>query len=166
MTAFDDINGVVSFLDLPIVRSSNNDEFFGITGRPMTGVLLENKGGTSDWIFIDNVSFDGNHIPPHCPKEAGSKSSGPNPKWLVVNRSVWQPIATNSLSLEAWMTNPMYTMELYKSVTVSDKATVIGNAAQQENSEVPNVGEDKSGTDGEEFTEEWSRKWISLENSL
>ena len=29
-----------------------------------------------------------------------------------------------------------------------------------------NVGEDKSGMDTEEFTEDWSQKWISLENSL
>ena len=83
-------------------------------------------------------------------------------KWA----SVWRPIATNSMSLEALTTNPMYTTELYKSVTVSNNATVIGNAAQHENSEVQDVGEDKSGADGEEFLEDWSQKWISLENSL
>ena len=83
-------------------------------------------------------------------------------KWA----SVWRPIATNSMSLEALTTNPMYTTELYKSVTVSNNATVIGNAAQHENSEVRDVGEDESGTDGEEFAEDWSQKWISLENSL
>ena len=80
--------------------------------------------------------------------------------------SVWRPIATNTMSLEAPTTNPMYTTELYKSVTVSNNATVIGNAAQHENSEVQDVGEDESGADGEEFTEDCSQKWISLENSL
>ena len=47
---------------------------------------------------------------------------------------------------------------------MSDNANVIGNAAQRENSEVRDVGEDESGTDGEEFTEDWSQKWILLEN--
>ena len=51
----------------------------------------------------------------------------------------------------------MYTTELYKSLTVIDNATVIGNAAQHENSEVRAVGEVESN---------WSQKWISLENSL
>ena len=48
----------------------------------------------------------------------------------------------------------MYTTELYKSVTVFDNATVIGNAAQQENLEVGDVGEDESATDGEEFADD------------
>ena len=48
----------------------------------------------------------------------------------------------------------------------ADNATVIGNAAQQENPEVRDVGEDESGMDGEEFAEDWSQKWISLENTL
>ena len=48
----------------------------------------------------------------------------------------------------------MYTTELYKSVTVFDNATVIGNAAQQENLEAGDVGEDESATDGEEFADD------------
>ena len=68
--------------------------------------------------------------------------------------SVRRPIATNSMSLEASTTNPMYTTELYKSVTVFDNATVIGNAAQQENLEAGDVGEDESATDGEEFADD------------
>ena len=61
----------------------------------------------------DSLLYDGNHIPPHGPKGAGSKRSGSNPEWLIVNRakrkwaSVCRPIATNSMSLEAPTTNPM-----------------------------------------------------------
>ena len=50
---------------------------------------------------------DGNHIPPHGPKEAGSKGSVASPEWQVVNRakrkwaSVWRPIASNVMGLEA-----------------------------------------------------------------
>ena len=64
---------------------------------------------------------DGNHIPPHGPKGAGSKGSVASPEWQVVNRakrkwaSVWRPIATNAMSLEAATTDPMYTTELYRS---------------------------------------------------
>ena len=110
---------------------------------------------------------DESHIPPHGPKGAGSKRSGSNPEWLVMNHakkkwgSVWRPIATNSMSLEASTTNLMFTTELYKSVTViADKASVIDNAALQENPEVRDVKEDESGADGMEFAEDWSQKWI------
>ena len=115
------------------------------------------------------INHDGNHIPTHGTEEAGSKRSGSNPEWLVVNHakkkwaSVWRPTATNSMSLEVSTTNLMYTMELYKSVTVIDEATVIGNTAPQENREVRDVGEAEYGTDVEELETDWSQKWILLE---
>ena len=62
-----------------------------------------------------NEGSDGNHIPTHGAEGAGSKHSGSNPEWLVVNHakkkwaSVWRPITTNSMSLEVSTTNPMYT---------------------------------------------------------
>ena len=127
----------------------------------------------------ENEGSDGNHIPSHGPKGAGSKRSGSNPEWLVVNRakkkwaSVWRPIATNSMSLEASTSNPMYTSQLYKSVSFTEGGSVTDNAALQENPEVEDVAENESGAetdggefDGVEFTEDWSQKWISLENSL
>ena len=71
------------------------------------------------------------------------------------------------MSLEASTTNPMYTTELYKSVTVNDNlSSVIEDAAPHQNSEVGDVGEVGSGTDAVELEEDWSKKWISLENSL
>ena len=99
------------------------------------------------------IQNDGNHIPPHGPKGAGSKGSGSSPEWLVVNRakrkwaSVWRPIATNSMSLEASTTNLMYTTELYKSVTVNEDSSEAGNAAQRENPEVRNEVADESGAE-------------------
>ena len=39
-------------------------------------------------------------------------------------------------------------------------------SALQTNPEVRDVGEDKSGAEQMEFAEDWSQKWISLENSL
>ena len=115
---------------------------------------------------------DENHIPPHGPKGAGSKSSGASPEWLVVNRakrkwaSVWRPIATNSMSMEASTTNPMYTTELYKSVTVNEDSSEAGNAAQRMNPEVRNEVADESGAEQMEFAEDWSQKWIQIENSV
>ena len=112
---------------------------------------------------------DGNHIPPHGPKGAGSKGSGPSPEWQVVNRakrkwaSVWRPITTAAMSLEAMTTDPMYTTEVYKSVTVNeDSSEEPQNAAP----EVGVLGEVGSGTDTEEFEEDWSQKWILIENSV
>ena len=70
--------------------------------------------------IIPIVTGDGNHIPLHGPKGAGSKGSMSSPQWQFVNRakrkwaSVWRPIATNSMSLEASTRDPMYTTELYK----------------------------------------------------
>ena len=65
---------------------------------------------------------------------------------VVVNRakrkwaSVWRPIATDPMSLEASTTDPMYTKELYKSVAVNERS-VTGNEDsseefKRENSEV------------------------------
>ena len=80
---------------------------------------------------------DGNHIPPHGPKGAGSKGSEASPEWQVVNRakrkwaSVWPPIANNAMSLEAMTTDPMYTSEVYKSVAVNE-TSVTGNEGSSE----------------------------------
>ena len=123
---------------------------------------------------------DGNHIPPHGPKGAGSKGSVSSPEWQVVNRakrkwaSVWRPIATNPMSLEASTTDPMYTTELYKSVAVNetsvtgneDSSEEFKNAALRENPEDGAAGEVGSGADTVEFEEDWSQKWILIENSL
>ena len=81
---------------------------------------------------IQATPRDGNHIPPHGPKGAGSKGSGSNHEWQVVSHakrkwaSVWRPIATNAMSMEAMTTDPMYTTELYKSVAVNE-TSVTGN---------------------------------------
>ena len=101
--------------------------------------------------------IDGNHIPPHGPKGTGSKGSGSSPEWLVVNRakrkwaSVWRPIATNSMSLEASTTNPMYTTELYKSVAVNENSvTGNGDSSEELKNTAPKdggAGEAESGTD-------------------
>ena len=83
-------------------------------------------------------------------------------KWA----SVWRPIANNSMDLEVSTINPMYTTELYKSVTVNETGvTVTDNAALHQNPEVRDVGEGESGTDAEEFETDWSQKWILIENS-
>ena len=86
-------------------------------------------------------------------------------KWA----SVWRPIATNAMSLEASTTDAMYTTELYKSVAVND-TSVIGNEVSSEehkNAALRSDPEDGSGsgTDGVEFEEDWSQKWILIENS-
>ena len=64
----------------------------------------------------------------------------------------------------------MYTTELYKSVTVNERSSEESNGwenvALQENPEVGDVGEVRSGTDGVEFEEDWSQKWMLIENSL
>ena len=115
---------------------------------------------------------DGNHIPPHGPKGAGSKGSEASPEWQVVNRakrkwaSVWPPIANNAMSLEAMTTDPMYTSEVYKSVAVNetsvtgneDSSEEFKNAAPQEKTEVGDAGEVGSGADTVEFEEDWSQK--------
>ena len=84
-------------------------------------------------------------------------------------------IATNSMSLEVSTTNPMYTTELYKSVTVTEDSSGFGKEGKTEDGErSPSVGEVETGTEGEvetgtdavEFEEDWSQKWISIENSL
>ena len=89
-------------------------------------------------------------------------------KWA----SVWRPIATNSMSLEASTTNPMYTTEVYKSVnvnetsvTVSEDSSEAGNAAMRGNPEVRGEVSAKSGAEQMEFAEDWSQKWIQIENS-
>ena len=71
------------------------------------------------------VRSDKSHIPPHGPKGAGSKRRGSNPEWLVMNRGK-KKWATDcyqqmtSMSLEASTCNPMYTTQLYKSVSFPD----------------------------------------------
>ena len=115
---------------------------------------------------------DGNHIPPHGPKGTGSKGSGSSPEWLVVNRakrkwaSVWRPIATDTMSLEAMTTDRMYTTEVYKSVTVNEESIEAGNAALRGNPEVRGEVSAESGTEQMEFAEDWSQKWIQIENSV
>ena len=80
-------------------------------------------------------------------------------KWA----SVWRPITTAAMSLEAMTTDSMYTTEVYKSVTVNeDSSKEPQNAAP----EVGVLGEAGSGTDTEEFEEDWSQKWILIENSV
>ena len=57
----------------------------------------------------------------------------------------------------------MYTTEVYKSITVNeDSSKEPQNAAP----EVGVLGEAGSGTDTEEFEEDWSQKWILIENSV
>ena len=64
--------------------------------------------------------------------------------------------------------------ELYKSVAVNE-TSVTGNedsseefksAAPRENPENGDTGEVGSGADTVEFEEDWSQKWILIENSL
>ena len=138
----------------------------------------ENKRKKRNELVEENrkKQADGNHIPPHGPKGAGSKGSAASPEWQVVNRakrkwaSVWRPIATNAMSLEAMTTDPMYTTEVYKSVAVNE-ISVTGNEDSSEElknaaPEAEVLGEVGSGTDTVEFEEDWSQKWISIENSL
>ena len=72
------------------------------------------------------------------------------------------------MSMEATTTDPMYTTELYKSVAVNE-TSVTGNEDSSE--ELKNAAEDGeagevgSGTDAVEFEEDWSQKWILIENS-
>ena len=74
------------------------------------------------------------------------------------------------MSLEASTTNPMYTSELYKGVAVNE-TSVTGN--EDSSKELKNAapqgeeaGEVGSGTDAVEFEEDWSQKWIQIENSV
>ena len=74
------------------------------------------------------------------------------------------------MSLEASTANPMYTSELYKSVAVNE-ISVTGNEDSSEElknaaPEDGEVGEVGSGTDAGEFEEDWSQKWIQIENSV
>ena len=93
---------------------------------------------TKVFALVTKVFADGNHIPPHGPKGAGSKGSVASPEWQVVNRakrkwaSVWRPIASNAMGLEAMTTDPMYTTEVYKSVTGNeDSSEELKNAAPE-----------------------------------
>ena len=70
------------------------------------------------------------------------------------------------MSMEASTTNPMYTTELYKSVTVNEDSSEAGNAAQRMNPEVRNEVANESGAEQMEFAEDWSQKWIQIENSV
>ena len=87
----------------------------GAGGTQGTGTTGQGQSRTTSKPFMPTkpIMGDGNHIPPHGPKGTGSKGSGASPEWLVVNRakrkwaSVWRPIATNSMSLEASTTNPI-----------------------------------------------------------
>ena len=58
-------------------------------------------------------------------------------KWA----SVWRPIATNAMSMEATTTDPMYTTELYKSVAVNE-TSVSGNedSSEELKNAAPEVG--------------------------
>ena len=74
------------------------------------------------------------------------------------------------MGLEAMTTDPMYTMEVYKSVAVNE-ISVTGNEDSSEElknaaPEAEVLGEVGSGADTMEFEEDWSQKWISIENSL
>ena len=60
----------------------------------------------------------------------------------------------------------MYTTELYKSVTVNEDSSEAGNAAQRMNPEVRNEVANESGAEQMEFAEDWSQKWIQIENSV
>ena len=138
-------------------------------GNYDASAMNEHTKGHQSTMAGKHEGSDGNHIPPHGPKGAGSKGSGPSPEWQVVNRakrkwaSVWRPIATDTMSLEAMTTDRMYTTEVYKSVTVNeDSSEEHKNAAP----EVGILGEVGSGTDAEEFEEDWSQKWIQIENSV
>ena len=70
------------------------------------------------------------------------------------------------MSLEASTTNPMYTTEIYKSVTVNEESIEAGNAALRGNPEVRGEVSAESGTEQMEFAEDWSQKWIQIENSV
>ena len=74
------------------------------------------------------------------------------------------------MSLEAMTTDPMYTTEVYKSVAVNE-TSVTGNEGSSEElkyaaPEDGILGEAGSGADTVEFEEDWSQKWILIENSL
>ena len=74
------------------------------------------------------------------------------------------------MSLEAMPTDPrMYTTEVYKSVAVNE-TSVTGNedSSKELKNTAPEVGipgEVGSGTDAVEFEEDWSLRWILIENS-
>ena len=74
------------------------------------------------------------------------------------------------MSMEASTTNPMYTTELYKSVAVNETSvTGNGDSSEEFKNAAPEdreAGEVESGTDAAEFEEDWSQKWIQIENSV
>ena len=67
-------------------------------GIKSISIIIPILGPPSRSAFNCSFVFDGNHIPPHGPKGAGSKDSKANPEWQVVNRakrkwaSVWRPM--------------------------------------------------------------------------
>ena len=74
------------------------------------------------------------------------------------------------MSMEAMTTDPMYTTEVYKSVAVNE-TSVTGNedSSKERKSAAPEdgvLGEVGSRADTVEFKEDWSQKWIQIENSM
>ena len=69
------------------------------------------------------------------------------------------------MSLEASTANPMYTTELYKSVNVNETSVTVSEDSSEANLEVRDVAANESGAEQMEFAEDWSQKWILIENS-
>ena len=69
------------------------------------------------------------------------------------------------MSLEASTTNPMYTTEVYKSVNVNETSVTVSEDSSEANPEVRDVVAAESGAEQMEFAEDWSQKWILIENS-
>ena len=74
------------------------------------------------------------------------------------------------MGLEVMTTNPMYTTEVYKIVAVNE-TIITGNedSSEEFKNAAPEgrvLGEVGSGADTVHFEEDWSQKWISIENSL
>ena len=69
------------------------------------------------------------------------------------------------MSLEASTANPMYTTELCKSVNVNETSVTVSEDSSEANPEVRDVAANESGAEQMEFAEDWSQKWILIENS-
>ena len=69
------------------------------------------------------------------------------------------------LATDCYQLYELGSLELYKSVTVNEDSSEAGNAALKENPEVREEVSAESGTEQMDFAEDWSQKWILIENS-
>lgn len=62
LTAYNAADAVVESFDLPITHQSNAGDFVGIFGTGITHATL--KGPSSDYVFVDNVTFGETYVGP------------------------------------------------------------------------------------------------------